>query len=232
MSFEDITAVIPVRLGSTRIKHKVLLPFNYNGKTVSLLELKILQLKEVLNPENILVSCGESALAEIALAHNCKVSWRDEKFITSNYQTSTEETIREVIKDVKTKHTAWATAVSPLHSGDIFSKSFDFYLNKMPSKYDSLLTICEQYHYFWFKNNPVNYFPDNRHVQSQLLSPLKKVTNGLYLCPTLLMRKAGYFLGSNPYLFSVPDKCGIDIDTEFDYQQALFFDKWNQNEDN
>jgi len=229
MLIDQITAVIPVRLGSTRIKKKVLLPFRYKEKNVSLLELKILQLQEVIATKNIIVSCGESQLADIALSLGCEVSWRDEKFITSNYTATTEETVREVIKDVKTRFTAWTTAVSPLHSGKIFEECFRFFLEELPDCYDSLVTVCEQQHYFWYNNTPINYFPDQRHVQSQMLSPVKKVTNGLYLSSTELMNKVGYFLGPNPFLYSVPNQCGIDIDTEFDYQQALFFDRWSRN---
>lgn len=226
MSYKDITAVIPVRLGSTRIKDKVLLPFNYKGKKVTLLDLKILQLKESLNSENIIISCGEKKLSDIAESHNCQVSWRENKYIEPNYKVSTEELIREAIKDVKTKYIAWSPVVSPLHSGEIFNECFDFFLNTMESKYNSLVTVSDNYHYFWYGDKPVNYSPDKNHVQSQLLRPLKKVTNGLYLTSYENMYKAGYFLGDKPFLYSVPEQCSIDIDTYFDYRQALFFDGW------
>ena len=78
------------------------------------------------------------------------------------------------------------------------------------------MTVTKELGYYWFQSNPLNYFPDCRHVQSQQLDPLYKVTNGLYISSLDSMQYRGYVLGKNPYKFIVPWDAGIDIDTKED----------------
>ncbi|NMA96408.1 MAG: acylneuraminate cytidylyltransferase, partial [Clostridiales bacterium] len=59
----SISAIIPVREGSERVREKVLLPFG----NVSLYEWKISQLLQVLQPDNIIVSTNSERLIDIGL---------------------------------------------------------------------------------------------------------------------------------------------------------------------
>jgi CMP-N-acetylneuraminic acid synthetase len=74
--------------------------------------------------------------------------------------------------------------------------------------------------YFWWKGRPLNYFADKRHVQSQLLDPLHRIANGLYLGKTKELRKAGYFLVEPIKIFEVNEIQAIDIDTVEDLYLA------------
>ena len=60
----DLGVVIPVRLGSTRVAQKALLPVGAEG--ISLLAWKIRQLKKVLSARNIYVSTEAKELLSIA----------------------------------------------------------------------------------------------------------------------------------------------------------------------
>lgn len=60
--FDYLAVVIPIRMGSSRIKNKALLKFD----NTNLLEWKIKQLLEVMPSENIFVSTENDILKEIA----------------------------------------------------------------------------------------------------------------------------------------------------------------------
>lgn len=219
---ENITAVTPVRLGSTRVKQKVLLPLRISGVEQSLLVHKLQNLKRIFS--NVIVSCGEEEIAEIAFKNGCTVSWRERRFIEPEYKVTTRESITEVVKDVTTEFTAWCPVVVPYHSSETYLSSVRTFENLDANIYDSLATVHSRKSYTWYQQKPLNYFPDERHVQSQLLEPVTHITNGLYLTKTNTIRNRGYFLGSRVYLHEVSFQESIDIDTLDDYNLAKKFE--------
>lgn len=208
-NFENITAVVPARINSTRIHRKVLQKIDTEYGNISLLELKLRELKKIF--DKIIVSCGENEVVDIALSLKVSISYREENFIKSGYTVSTQESIREVIKDVKTDHTAWCPPVVPFHNADVFQNAVHKYF-ELDASYDSLATVSEDKGYYWFEGSPVNYYCDYRHVQSQLLKPLKKISNGIYISKTENIRRLGYFLGEQPFLLPVNKIQCLDID--------------------
>ena len=68
-----ITAVIPVRKGSIRVKNKNIKPFGNS----SLLELKIDLLKQVVGIENIIVNSDSQEMLDIAERKNVNTFLRD-----------------------------------------------------------------------------------------------------------------------------------------------------------
>ena len=74
----DIGVVIPVRLGSTRIIEKAVLPFAESN----LLDWKIKQLKEVISVKNIYVSTESDKLKQIALNNGVQIHHRNSYHVT------------------------------------------------------------------------------------------------------------------------------------------------------
>src|SRR5690606_37154120 len=105
--FNDITVIIPVREGSSRIKNKIFLPIDGN---TSLLEWKILQLLEVQKPNRILVSSNSENVKEIATNAGVRFHQRN-GFLSIGHQATFSELIKGIVKDVKTQHFAWSTVV-------------------------------------------------------------------------------------------------------------------------
>ncbi len=61
--FSDISIVVPVREGSSRVREKIFLPF---GDETTLLEWKIEQLKQVQRPDRIFLSSNSERVAAVA----------------------------------------------------------------------------------------------------------------------------------------------------------------------
>ena len=118
---DKITFVIPVRLGSSRIKNKVLLPFPPQSG-LNLIEHKVAQIRKIAPEAQIILSCGEQLLYDLASKLDITISERVGKHI-NGHEVGTRESICEVIKDVETKYVAWTTVVTPLHDGLIIEKS-------------------------------------------------------------------------------------------------------------
>ncbi|NDJ26621.1 acylneuraminate cytidylyltransferase [Campylobacter sp. MIT 12-8780] len=214
---KDLCAVIPARLGSSRIKQKMLLPFN----GYSLLEWKIKQLKTILPNKNIFVSTESDILKEIAYKNKINIHER-ESYLSQGHEASFSEVITGIVKDLDFKHIAWITAVVPLMSPKEYAQAFDAYEKYVctSDEYDSLFSANLLKEYFWNDAKAINYQANKNHTISQELPNIYRVTNGLYMRDKKSILKDKYFLGKKPLKFCVSKIAGIDIDEYEDYEIA------------
>jgi len=215
--FTNIGVVIPARMGSSRVKEKILLPF----ADTTLLEWKIEQLKQVSPNTNIFVSTSDDILKDIAHKHKVQVHHRD-FYLTDGHKASFSEVITGIVKDIPFEHIAWVTAVVPLMSPCEYKQAFELYKTNIiqHNRYDSLFSANLLKEYFWDDTNPINYKATKEHTISQNLPNIYRVTNGLYMRDKKSILKDEYFLGTNPYKFVVSKISGIDIDEIEDYHIA------------
>lgn len=214
----NITAVIPARLGSSRVKEKVLLPF---GGEDSLLRWKIKQLLNVMPANNIVVSTESTILKDIAIQEGIRVHDRD-RYLSDGHKASFSEVIYGIISEVEAEHIAWCTVVCPLMIEDDYLQSFESYnQNVINGKHDSLVGVNEVRDYYWNQTGPLNYKATKEHTISQDLPIWYKVTNSIYMAPKSVVLDKKYILGDNVKVEVLDDMAGIDIDNWFDYQVAV-----------
>ena len=217
--FSDISVVIPVREGSSRVREKIFLPF---GDNTTLLDWKISQLKKVQRADRIFLSSNSERVEEAARAHGVEFLPRND-YLSVGHQASFSEVITGVVQDIPTEHFAWVTVVVPLMSPAEYRSGFELYLEHVVEKqsHDSLVSVNLLKEYFWDKNGPLNYQADKNHTISQELPDIYRVTNGLYMRSREQTLAEGYFLGPNPYMHQVGKMAGVDIDEFEDYEIAL-----------
>ena len=88
------------------------------------------------------------------------------------------------------------------------------------TKYDSILTATEEYGWFWFKDQPINYQP-NILPRSQDAPPVIKETTGLYGISKSAYERYRCRVGSTPYFYIIRDRIEcIDLDTQEDFKTA------------
>lgn len=88
------------------------------------------------------------------------------------------------------------------------------------SKHDSILTATEEYGWFWYKDQPVNYQP-NILPRSQDSTPVIKETTGLYGISKPAYKRYKSRVGATPYFYIIRDiKESIDLDTYADFALA------------
>lgn len=215
---DELTIIIPVREGSTRIKDKIYLEIEDN---ISLLEFKINELISLNQRLNIVVSSNSENVKNIA--NNLGVNYHErDSYLCEGHKASFSEVICGIVKHIETEHFAWCTVVVPFMSNSMFEKCFrDYYTNVIKNKnYDSLVSVNLLKEYLWWQDKPLNYQADKNHTISQELPDIFKVTNGLYMRNKSSTLKEGYFLGPKPYKSVLPKVAGIDIDEYEDFEFA------------
>ena len=216
----DLKAVIPARLGSSRVDRKVLQEI-FPG--VSLLKNKIDQLAKVLPKKNIIVNTESQEIAQHVEKEGVNIHFRD-PFYADAHKATWSELIVHVVSPIDAKHVAWTPCVCPFFDETEFMESFNNYeKNVIDGDYDSLVSVTSLRSYIWGEKKALNYSPTKDCTMSQGLPVWYEVTNGNYMASRELMLNYAYVLGDKPFLDVRSQKCKIDIDTNTDLKIARAF---------
>lgn len=210
----DKIALVPVREGSQRVKEKNFKPF---ADGLSLLELKIEQLKNAGCFDNIYVSSDSTRAKEIATANGVEFLLRDSLMCQSDVLWA------DVVSHIMTTIpgdplVTWALTTSPLFSD--FNTAMKTYLENQDA-YDSLVAVLPKRSFFLNQHGRgVNYNPGFWHPYSQQLETYYEVTGACYIGSKKDMMKWNYWFGVKPYLYEVSLQESVDVDTPEDYEFA------------
>lgn len=210
----SITAVIPVREGSRRLKSKNIAPFAGTNLLIN----KLNQLKQVSEIDNIVVSSDSDLMLAMAqsqgvMTHKRAIEFCDEKTKTFG------EVVAHVCENVPGDDILWATCTAPLVFPKQYREAIRLYIENVKNgtgEYDSLVSMEKFKRYLWDEKGPVNYELGIRHVPSQQLPPLYFVTDGILLAPRQKMIEWKYFHGEHPYRYILDKRTSIDIDDGLD----------------
>ena len=207
----SITAIIPVREGSRRLKNKNIAPFAGTNLLIN----KIDQLKKVKEISNIVVSSDSDLMLELARSqgvttHKSAIEFCDEKTKTFG------EVVAHICENVSGDDILWATCTAPLVFPKHYSEAIQLYYNAIEEGFDSLVSMEAFKRYLWDDNGPVNYELGKKHVPSQQLPVLYFVTDGILLAPRKRMIEWNYFHGPNPYKYILDKRTSLDIDDGLD----------------
>lgn len=207
----SITAVIPVREGSRRLKNKNVAPFAGTNLLIN----KICQLQKVSEINDIVVTSDSDMMLEMARLHGAKTHKRALEFCDEKTKTF-GEVVAHVCENVKGDDILWATCTAPLVFPKHYKKAIEEYYIALENGFDSLASMEVFRRYLWDDNGPVNYELGVKHVPSQQLPPLYFVTDGILIAPREKMIEWKYFHGSNPYRFILDKRTSIDVDDGLD----------------
>jgi N-acylneuraminate cytidylyltransferase len=203
-----ITAVIPIRKGSERVKDKNLKPF---GDT-TLLENKIQILKKVSKIDEIIVNTDSDVAIQIAKSLGVSFHRRDEYYASSKCTNS--EFLEHLGKVTETDLFAYCPCTSPFISEITISKAITKFVSSPDN--DSLATVNKVKEFLWLNDNPINY-ERSKQPNSQNLPDIFALNFGLNLIKRKDLIKHKNIVGTTP-LFEIVDELeGIDIDTSFDF---------------
>ena len=208
---DKITAVIPVREGSRRLKNKNIAPFAGTNLLIN----KINQLKQDKKIRNIVVSSDSEQMLAMAKPHGVNSHNRPPEKKNKKSKTF-GEVVAHVCENVDGDHILWATCTAPLVFPKNYREAISLYFKALEEGYDSLVSMEKFKRYLWDDNGPVNYELGIKHVPSQQLPPLYFVTDGILLAPRQKMIEWKYFHGSHPYRYILDKRTSIDIDDGLD----------------
>ena len=207
----EITAIIPVRAGSTRLKNKNIAPF----AGTNLLVHKIHQLQEVKEITRIVVSSDSDLMLAMASSAGAETHKRAPEYCDEKTKTF-GEVVRHIAESVEGDDILWATCTSPLVFPKDYREAIEAYYTALEKGFDSLMSVESFKRYIWNEDGPLNYELGLKHVPSQQLPTLYFVTDGILIAPRLKMIEWAYFHGRHPYKFIVDKRTGCDIDDGLD----------------
>ena len=209
-----ITAVIPVRSGSTRCKNKNIRDF---GDT-NLLKRKIEILKQVEEIDEILVSSNCDEMLQIALDLGVSIHKRDEKFCTLDSPHS--EWIVNIAKYIKNEIMLFTHAVCPFVKKENYTNLINIFKK---SNNSSVINVTNIQHFMLFNNEPIN-FDLNNITTSQQLPKYNIPTFGINIIKVDDVIKYKNVIGNTPKCITTCPISGIDIDHphEFVISELLY----------
>ena len=206
-----ITAVIPVRKGSTRCKNKNIRNF---GDT-NLLKLKIETLKKVKGIDRILVSSNCDIMLEIAKDMGVDIHKRDEKYCTNN---NPGHFFCDLASTINTNILMHVPVTTPLISANQYNKILNKW-HEIKTEYNSLNATTKIKEFNWHNNKPVNYDRNNP-PSSQELPDFNYLNFGCNIISKECVLKMNNIVGDKPFLFEIDSISGIDIDENSDFINA------------
>ena len=212
-----ITALIPVRKGSQRVKNKNIKSFGDS----SLLEIKIkslLKLKKWNKIEEIIVSSDCDKMLTIADNLGVKTHKREE------YYASSEATNSEFFSNLAEIGSNPWILYSPVTSPLISFETYNEVLTKFKLKPTNTVTTSLQKHHMWLDGKPLNYDIKNS-PNSQDLPDIFSINYGISLIKRKDMSNYKNIVTENPTFIVLDEIEGIDIDTELDFEFANYLYK-------
>ena len=211
-----ITAIIPVRSGSTRCKNKNIRDF---GDT-NLLKRKIEILKQVDEIDEILVSSNCDEMLKIAIYLGVSIHKRDEKYCTA--ECSGKDVFAKLASNIKNEIMLYTHCVAPFITKECYKECIDEWKH-MKCSNDSINTVNKSQNFLWYNNKPINYDYFNAPPSQNL--PIYYIPNfGINIIKTENVLKYKNIIGKNPKFIELSSINGIDIDHphEFVISELLY----------
>ena len=207
----NLTAVIPVRAGSQRVKDKNFKSFSDSN----LLEIKINQIKQ-LSVDRIIINTDSPKAMKIAKKYNVEVFERDPYYASS--ECSNSEYHEYLAKVTDAENILIAQVTSPLIKHQSYLNAIQKFFK---SDNDSIMSV-QKFQNFLLKNGePINYTLNDM-PNSQDLDPYQVPTFGIIICKRKKMLEYKNYICGKCNFLELDDIESVDIDTEDDFVFAEF----------
>lgn len=210
---KKITAVIPIRKGSVRIKDKNIKPF---GDT-TLLEFKINTLKKSKLISEIIVNTDSDEAIKIAKKHNVGFHVREEYFASS--ECSANDYFEYLGKTTDSEYIAYTPVTAPFITLDTINACINMFDFHNPN--DTIITGSLVKDFLFKKNTPLNFTLD-KHPKSQDFNDIFAINFGVCLLSREKLLETRTILGNSPRIYQITDIEGVDIDNPLDFEYAEF----------
>jgi CMP-N-acetylneuraminic acid synthetase len=214
---KTISAVIPVRKNSQRVKNKNLRLFNKKN----LLIYKIEKLKHIKYIDQIIVNTDSEEAMKIAKDLKVKFWKRDKYYASSKCENS--EFWSHIAETTNSEYIMFTNCTSPLVKISTYNKIFKKF-EEIKNVNDSLNTVTEEKSFLYLDNKAINFNP-SKAPNSQSLPNIVKLNFAINILPTKFMHLKKSVVGNKPYLFNIDQVEGFDINTTFDFEFAEYLHK-------
>lgn len=224
-----LTAFLPCRAGSERVKDKNTRPFaDHDG---GLLGVKLDTLAAVTSIHTIVLDSNDPKVLTYGLARqktwqgHARLIVRERPDHLGASTTSTDSLIRYALDTLTGDDLLWTHVTSPLVSSTRIEEAIAAYHSRDPDRHDSLMSVTALKTFIWADNHngphPINYDTSPlRWPRTQDLTPLYEVNSALFIVPLSLARQRRDRIGERPLLFALDRLEAADVDWEEDFLLA------------
>lgn len=211
----NITAVIPCRAGSTRVKNKNFRSF----ASSNLLEIKVKQAKKLGIP--VVINSDSDIARQIAYNNQVKFIKRPDYYASSECNNS--EYYEYLGNSVDTEYIMILQPTAPLLEDDTLGKVFNLF-KENSNVYNSLVTATYAKKHAWFNDKPINYELKNT-PNSQNLLPIVFPTFNVMICKVDSLLQSKNAITDHCFFYEVSENESIEIDTQLEFDIAEFLYK-------
>ncbi|MFY9823878.1 MAG: hypothetical protein WAM82_21035 [Thermoanaerobaculia bacterium] len=213
--FDSLVCIVPAKTVSQRLPNKNRKPF---FRDLSLLDIKIRQLKQLMPAENILVVSENDDRADLSRCYGVQFLRLDPTIYDDNV--SLRDFFEIVLPSILTLNLLVAYVTTPYLNQSAIGGMISQY-RSLPPSYDSLVAVTRvQTKLFDHHLQPANFGFGFEYKGSQKVAPIFSWIRGVSILSTAVAKKNSLDLGLRPYLFEVNRIQAIDIDTQADWELA------------
>ena len=214
---DKITAFLPCRQGSERVKNKNTKPFATFSR--GLVDLKLNQLVAAKHIDKIVLSTDDDSIIEHASSLGSeKIETHKREANLASSATSTDDLVGHARGLVDEGHILWTHVTSPFINAAIYDAIIEDYRNALQSGFDSLMTVTPIQGFLWDREKAINY---DRAVEkwprTQTLEPIFEVNSGVFLASCDIYDARQDRIGAKPHLHVMDKIDAMDIDWPHDF---------------
>ncbi|MSR78239.1 MAG: hypothetical protein EXS63_08475 [Candidatus Omnitrophica bacterium] len=217
---KQITIFINARLGSERVKEKMIRPFADS----CLLEIalrKVLQCKAV-DKESVYLGAYEERIKEIGRKVGVKIYHRT---LESTREPVTLDVVCRYAWEIETEYFMNINACNPLLSVATIQRAIEYF---QANSCRSLFSVVKRKNFYFDHNSRiVNGFDGDekylRTLETKMVEPLYEAAHSIYIWKRdYLIKELGLwsFTQNDPYLFEIPSEEAFDIDYPWQFELA------------
>lgn len=209
---KPLTAIVPVRAGSQRVKNKNIKKFSNSN----LIEIKLNTLKMIPKIDKIILSSDSPEMLELGRKNKVIVHER-EKFFASSEATNSDF-FHNLTSIDDAEYLLYSPVTSPLISRETINECLKIFEDE---QLVNLVTTTLIKHHLWLNNKPLNYKIEES-PNSQDLPDIHSINYGCCIIERKIMKKYKNVVSPDVKFFVTNEIESIDIDTELDFLTAEF----------
>jgi len=215
---KKVTAIVPIKRHSQRVPFKNFRDFNgkplYHWIITTLIKTERVN-DIVINTDSVYEINKTSDFSDVILSERPKKLRGDH--ISMNEIISYEVSKHDSDVFIQTHCT------NPLLKSKTIDAGIDLFESQQET--DSLLTVTKHQKMFYKDDfEPINHDPYNL-IRTQDLPPIYENNSNMFIFTEDTLQKTDARIGLNPTYYEIDEIESIDIDTESDYELALYFHK-------
>ncbi|MFA6599617.1 MAG: hypothetical protein WCU74_01195 [Candidatus Omnitrophota bacterium] len=169
---------------------------------LSLLEWKIIQLKQVFNPSILFVASSAREIESICVRAGVG-------FILRKNGLPFCEVITEVVQQIKEEIVIWANVTAPFIYPQTYADMVHAFLH-LGAEHDSLISVKCLNEYLAFDDHPINFNFDH-HTERSALAAVHCFSNGCYIQKRKSMLERNTLFGARPFYYELDSFQALEV---------------------